>query len=85
MSSRSSWAQRYLIVNRAQDPLDPALAQVIAETGVALLGTVPADEGITGCDLQGRGLFDLPAESPALAAVKRMITSVVPALSGVAT
>ena len=76
--------QRYLIVNRAEGPLDPALEAAVAQTGVPLLGTVPGDDGITACDLTGSGLFDLPDDSPALAAVKNMLVSVVPALSGVA-
>jgi CO dehydrogenase maturation factor len=70
---------RHLIINRAEEPLNPALAVVIEQTGVPLLGTIPADEGIVGCDLAGRGLFDLHDDSPALAAVRRMIASLVPA------
>ncbi len=76
--------QRYLVVNRADGSFDPALEQVVAETGVPLLGTVPADDGIVRCDLEGRGLFDLPDDSPALVAVKAMIASAVPAFSGAA-
>ncbi len=76
--------ERYLIINRADHALDPTLEQAVAETGVSLLGTIPADNGITLCDLQGSGLFNLPAESVALAAVKDMLVSAVPALSGLA-
>ena len=75
---------RFMIVNRTDGPLDPALERAVFETGVPLLGTVPADQGITFCDLEGNGLFELPDDSPALVAVKAMIASAVPALSGAA-
>jgi CO dehydrogenase maturation factor len=75
---------RYLVVNRVQNDLDPALEQAAEQTGVPLLGTIPADEGIVRCDLLGKGLFELAEDSPALLAVKTMIASAVPALSGAA-
>jgi CO dehydrogenase maturation factor len=72
---------RHLVVNRAPGALNPALLDVIRETGVPLLGIVPTDPGIVGIDLDGRGVFDLPDDSPALAAVKRLLASAVPVLS----
>jgi CO dehydrogenase maturation factor len=68
--------ERYLVVNRADDPLDPALLQAAEETGLPLLATVPDDSEIAKCDLEGVGLFDLPDGSPALVAVKEMIARV---------
>ncbi|MFA5844231.1 MAG: AAA family ATPase [Coriobacteriia bacterium] len=73
---------RYLVVDRAQEPLDPVLLEAVAATGIPLLGTVPSDDGVTRCDLLGTGLFDLPDDSPSLAAVKEMVTRAVPVLSG---
>jgi CO dehydrogenase maturation factor len=72
---------RYLLVNRGVEPLDPTLATAASETGVPLLGVVPADDGVTRCDLEGHGMFDMPDDSPALAAIRRMIAEAVPALS----
>ncbi len=72
---------RYLVVNRAEEPLDPALVAAIEETGVPLLGTIPSDENVTRCDLIGDGLFSLPEDSPSLVAVRAMIASAIPALS----
>jgi CO dehydrogenase maturation factor len=73
---------RYLVINRATPPLDPALQDAAAHTGLELLGLVPDDPEIARCDLDGVGLFDLPAQSAALDAVKEMITHVAsPALS----
>jgi CO dehydrogenase maturation factor len=71
---------RYLIINRAEEPLHPALAQAVAETGLPLLGVIPTDEEVALRDLSGSGLFDLPADSPALARVRTMIAEAIPAL-----
>lgn len=73
---------RYLIVDRTQGPLDPVLLEAAEAAGMPVLGTVPGDEGVTRCDLIGAGLFDLPDDSPSLAAVREMVTRVVPAFSG---
>ena len=78
-------AARYLVVNRGEEPLDPALTEEIDKTGLAFLGVVPHDEGIVRCDLDGTGLFALPDNSVALAAVKRMVAEVDPTLQSVAT
>ena len=73
---------RYLVINRASTPLDPALQAAAEQSGLDVLGVVPSDENITACDLAGKGLFDLPEDSPALAEVRRMIVTAVPALQG---
>lgn len=73
---------RYLIVNRAQEPLDDALLAAIGDTGVPLLGVVPPDDNVTQADLSGCGLLDIPDESPALAAVRTLIARAIPALAG---
>lgn len=72
---------RYLIVNRADEPLDPALIAAVEQTGVPLLGTVPDDAGVTRIDLRGEGVFSLPDDSPALAAVSRLVRAAVPAIA----
>jgi CO dehydrogenase maturation factor len=76
---------RFLIVNRGTEPLDPALLAAIDQTGVPLLGTVPSDEGINAIDLAGTGVFDLPDDSVALAAVTRLLSAAIPALCGAAS
>jgi CO dehydrogenase maturation factor len=73
---------RYLIINRADEPLHPALQQAVTETGLPLLGVIPADDEVAHRDLSGSGLFDLPSDSPALAKVRTMIAEAIPALSG---
>lgn len=73
---------RYLLINRVHGALDPVLVAAVAETGVDLLGTVPADDAICAIDLAGTGAFDLPDDSAALAAVKDLLALAVPALAG---
>jgi len=68
---------RYLIVNRAEGPLDPALMAAIEDSGVPFLGTVPTDPGVTGIDLSGDGVFALPADSAALVAVARLLKTAI--------
>jgi CO dehydrogenase maturation factor len=75
----------YLVVNRAAEPLDPALVEAIEATGIELLAVIPNDEGIVGADLAGDGLFELDEDSPALAKVRDMVRTAVPALSDAAS
>ncbi|MDZ4065136.1 MAG: hypothetical protein U1E22_10790, partial [Coriobacteriia bacterium] len=76
---------RYLIINRGQTPLDPALHTAAEAAGLEFLGVIPHDEGITRADLDGGSVFDLASDSPALAAVRDTVTSVVPALRNAKT
>lgn len=69
---------RCIVIARGVEPLDPALLEAVEASGAGLLGVVPPDEGVTRCDLAGRGLFDLPDDSPALIAVRTMLAPVVP-------
>ena len=56
-----------LVVNRASttagDPPD----------GLPLLATVPEDDNVRAFDCEGRSLLDLPADSPALAAIRPIV------------
>jgi len=72
---------RHLIVNRTLEPLDDALVAAIDTAGVPLLGTIPPDEGISAIDLAGTGVFDLPDDSAALDAVKRLLEAAIPVLA----
>lgn len=71
-------AQRHLVLNRAFEPLDPALHGAITEAAVPLLGCVPHDMNIVHLDLSGQGVFTLPEDSPALSAVKRFLSDCLP-------
>jgi CO dehydrogenase maturation factor len=56
----------YLILNNAKQSPSEALQQIIQQTGLELLGTVPEDETIAEFDLQGRPTAELPEDNPAL-------------------
>lgn len=49
-----------------------ALRREIDEAGLELFGTVPADERVADFDVRGRPLVELPADSPAFAAVRQI-------------
>ena len=66
--------ERYLVVNRAEDPLDPALQRAAEETGLTMLGDSPRRSPRSpNATWTATGLFDLPDASPALVAVRDMV------------
>lgn len=69
---------RYLVYNRAYSPLDPLLQEAANGADLAIAGIVPTDPGIARCDLEGEGLFALPADSTALSAVRSLVEAVAP-------
>jgi CO dehydrogenase maturation factor len=62
-----------LIVGRVNGKLDPRLQESIRDKGLDLLGTVAVDDNIYEMDLGNGSVFDLPADSPALAQVRGML------------
>lgn len=65
--------RRYIVYNRAEEPLDDAIVTAAAQAGLEIAGVIPPDQGISECDLAGLGLFDLAADSQALSAVRGML------------
>jgi len=59
----------YLVISRAGEDSARILAEEINKTGLELLGTIPLDSQVADFDLQGRPLFQLPADSTAVQAV----------------
>lgn len=62
----------YLVVTRTRNGEEIALKDEIEKTGLELLGTIPMDELIFKYDLEGKPLFQLPADSPAYQAVAKI-------------
>jgi CO dehydrogenase maturation factor len=63
----------YLVIGRLPagtkaEKLNPALLDVIKKEKMKLIGVVPYDPAIEEIDLKGGSFFDLPGDSPALAA-----------------
>jgi CO dehydrogenase maturation factor len=66
--------QIYLVVNRVTEDEDVknALPDMIADSGLTLIGTVPEDEQIRAYDLVGKPIVDLPDDSKAVIAVREV-------------
>ncbi|MHB1420017.1 MAG: ATP-binding protein [Bacillota bacterium] len=64
----------YLVVTKTREEGIDALEEEIRKTGLQLIGTVPLDPQVAEYDIQGKPLFDLPAESGAVRAVNEILT-----------
>ncbi len=62
----------YLVVNKVTEDEDVqrVLPELIKESGLELVGTVPEDENIRAYDLVGKPILELPEDSKAVVAVK---------------
>lgn len=63
----------YLIVNRVQGELTPALQAAISETDIRLGGIIPSDPLVTEYDADGRPLAGLPEGSAVRQAVDEIV------------
>jgi CO dehydrogenase maturation factor len=68
----------YLVVNKVTEDEDVqrVLPELIKESGLELVGTVPEDENIRAYDLVGKPIVDLPEDSKAVVAVKELFEKV---------
>ncbi|SFR06665.1 AAA family ATPase [Desulfoscipio geothermicus] len=63
----------YLVVSRVNEGNLDALKPEIEKTGLELIGTLPLDEQVMEYDLLSKPLFDLPDDSPVVAAVNEIL------------
>jgi len=75
---------RYLMINRANTPLEQALLDEVARDGLTLLGAVPDDPAVVRADLDGVSLLDIPDDAPAVKAMRDAIQAVLPVGRGTA-
>jgi CO dehydrogenase maturation factor len=61
-----------LVINRLQDELDTELMEEVKRQNLQLAGVIPDDEQINRYDREGKPTFDLPADSKAIQAAKRI-------------
>ncbi len=61
-----------LVVSMSRPKSLEVLEDEIAATGLEVVGTIPYDPTITDFDMEGKPLWELPAESPAWEAVRTM-------------
>lgn len=66
----------YLILNRVDGQIPPALARRIEEMKIPLLGVVPADEMLSEYEFSGEPLVNLGDESPIYRAVDGMLRKI---------
>lgn len=64
-----------LVITRTHSGGMGKLDEEIARTGLEVWGDIPFDPAIMDYDLEGKPLFDLPAESPAVQAALRLYQS----------
>jgi CO dehydrogenase maturation factor len=63
----------FLVVNRVQGELSPALQGAIASVGIPLAGIIPSDPQVTEFDADGKPLVELPADSLIFRAVCEIV------------
>ncbi len=68
----------YLVLNKVteDEAVKNALATLVKDSGVELIGTVPEDENIRAFDLVGKPTIELPEDSKAVVAVKEIFEKV---------
>jgi CO dehydrogenase maturation factor len=64
----------YLVLNQCNGEMAPELAAQFEQTGLEKLAMIPADPAIAEYDVKGRAVSDLPANSPAVAAVDGLVS-----------
>ncbi len=66
----------YLILNRLNGPVPPALRAQIDALDIPLLGTVPTEEDLVEFEFTGRPLIELSDDSPLYQAVAQMMRQI---------
>ena len=69
--------EKYLVVDRAPNGLDPVFSGEIQNLGLHLLGAIPEDALVSEYEMKGRPLLDLPDESPAVQIVAEMMGKII--------
>jgi CO dehydrogenase maturation factor len=69
----------YLVLNKVTEDtaVKNALAGMVKNSGLTLIGTVPEDENIRAFDLVGKPIIELPDDSKAVVAVKGIFERIV--------
>lgn len=70
---RSAVGEVYLVVTKTTEGSLDSLREEIEKTGLKLIGDIPLDPYVTSQDLAGRALYDLPEDSTAVQAVKKIL------------
>jgi CO dehydrogenase maturation factor len=65
-------SREVVVINRIQGELDPELIEELKKEKVELAGTIPVDPAVYQYDLEGKPTFQLPLESQAVKAARRI-------------
>jgi CO dehydrogenase maturation factor len=68
----------YLVINQVKEPPSAAVLKMVADAGVELVGTVPADRTVYDFDSQGRPTIQMPETSPSVQAAFAIFNRIVP-------
>jgi len=66
----------YLIGNRFKPEMEPMLRDEAQKLGYEFVGIIPTDDNIFTHNLTGKPLTNLPSDSPAIPAVKQILTRI---------
>ena len=61
---RSNVGKVGLVINRVRGELSPEIKKTIAESGLQVIALIPEDPDMSGLEMQGRSVTELPQESP---------------------
>jgi len=67
-----TFKKMYLVGNKFTDKMNSFLEKTGEEIGVEILGFIPPSDQVAQYNLEGRSLFELPADAPAVLAVEEM-------------
>ncbi len=70
--------QAYLIVNRVQGQLTPALQGAVDKVGIPLAGIIPSDPQVTQMDADGQALVELPDNAIIFQAISAIAQATLP-------
>lgn len=63
----------YLILNRSPEQIEGSVSDEIEKNNLVLGGTIPEDEAVRRCDIEGRPLIDLPQDSKCYAGLLKIL------------
>jgi CO dehydrogenase maturation factor len=66
-----------LILNQVREEPSEEVKAIIAESGLTLAGTIPADDMVYAYDLKGRPTVELPRDNPAIAAAYKIFDRII--------
>ncbi|WP_456475620.1 ATP-binding protein [Candidatus Pyrohabitans sp.] len=67
----------YVVINRATAETKQRLEDYAREIGLEVIGVVPEDENVKSYDHEGKPLIELPPDTPALEAVRKIAEKIV--------